>query len=265
MKPAVSTTILNGIATITLNRPEAHNAFDDRLVGDLTAELRRVAIDVKVRVVVIAANGDNFSAGDDLACIERTIDSGSDQPSDFERALDEMLTVLNELNKPTIARVQGAAYGSAIGLLACCDMAIAARDATFCFPQVRLGLVPSVTGSCVLAAIGERYARRYLLTAERFDASEAYRIGLVHDLVEPETLDATVNLLCAHLLHGGPRTLTTTKKFIAAAIHRQRNAASQDEPVLQIATAEAREGVAAYREKRPPAWVKKPRTARSKS
>lgn len=258
-----------GIATITLNRPEVHNAFDDRLITELTTVLARLAADAKVRVVVIAASGDNFSAGADINWMQRSANASAAQNLHDGLALATMLSALDSLNKPTIARVHGAAYGGGIGLVACCDIAIAARDATFSFPEVWLGLVPSVISPYVLAAIGERYARRYFLTAERFDAAEAYRIGLVHDLVERDALDATISALCAHLLRGGPKALAAAKHLIASLAGRNADPTLAEKTARRIATlrasAEGGEGIAAFLGKRSPAWLKKPHNPRKKA
>ena len=172
------------------------------------------------------------------------------------------MRTLNEMKKPTIARVQGAAFGGGVGLVACCDIAIAGTEAAFSLSEVRLGLIPSVISPYVIAAIGEREARRYFLTAERFDAVEARRIGLVHEVVDNDALDAAVANMTAHLLKGGPQALAAAKKLIADVSRRPMDDALSTETARRIAAirveAEGQEGLAAFFEKRPPAWTKKP-------
>ena len=176
-------------------------------------------------------------------------------------AMAGLMRTLHGLRKPTIARVQGAAFGGGVGLVACCDIAIASTEAAFSLSEVRLGLIPSVISPYVIAAIGEREARRYFLTAERFDAAEARRIGLVHDVVESDALDETVAGMAAHLLKGGPQALAAAKKLITDVSRRPMDDALMGETANRIAairvSAEGREGLSSFLEKRPPAWVKK--------
>ena len=168
----------DGIATVTLDRPEVHNAFDDVMVAELTGVLRELDAEPDVRVVILAGNGPSFSAGANLNWMRRTADySAADNERDA-LALATLMNTLYRLSKPTIARVHGPAYAGGLGLVACCDIAVATREAKFCLSEVRLGLVPAVVTPYVMAAIGERQTRRYVLTAETFDAAEAYRIGV---------------------------------------------------------------------------------------
>ena len=175
--------------------------------------------------------------------------------------LANLMRTLDGLTKPTVARVQGAAFGGGVGLVACCDIAIASVEAAFSLSEVRLGLIPSVISPYVIAAIGERAARRYFLSAERFDAGEAMRIGLVHSVVPADALDATVATMVAQLLKGGPQALAAAKKLIADVSRRPMNDALSEETARRIAAirvdSEGREGLSAFLEKRPPAWTKK--------
>src|SRR5690606_19141727 len=182
-----------GVATVTLNRPDRHNAFDDALIAALTQVLRELDADDSVTVVVLAGAGKSFSAGADLNWMRRMADYGREENLADAEALAALMETLNGLDKPTIARVQGAAFGGGVGLVACCDIAIAADTASFCLSEVRLGLIPAVISPYVVTAIGERAARRYFVTAERFDAREAHRLGLVHEVVPAAGLDARVD------------------------------------------------------------------------
>ena len=258
----LQTEIKDGVGTIRMNRPDVHNAFDDALIAALTAELRRLDALPEVRVVVLATSGKSFSAGADLGWMKRMANYSREENLRDARALAGLMRTLNEMKKPTIARVQGAAFGGGVGLVACCDIAIAGTEAAFSLSEVRLGLIPSVISPYVIAAIGEREARRYFLTAERFDAVEARRIGLVHEVVDNDALDAAVANMTAHLLKGGPQALAAAKKLIADVSRRPMDDALSTETARRIAAirveAEGQEGLAAFFEKRPPAWTKKP-------
>src|SRR3954469_25422595 len=189
------------IGIVTLNRPERHNAFDDTLIAELTDALRTLEADASVRVVVLSAAGTSFSAGADLNWMKRMAGFSREENVRDAMALGALMRTLAHLAKPTIARVQGAAYGGGVGLVACCDIAIALQAATFSFSEAKLGLIPAVISPYVIAAIGERAARRYFLTAERFDAAEAWRLGLVHELASsPDDLDEKIGELVESLL-----------------------------------------------------------------
>jgi methylglutaconyl-CoA hydratase len=168
---------------------------------------------------------------------------------------------ISALPKPAVARVQGPAYGGGVGLVACCDIAVGSHAAAFSLSEVRLGLIPAVISPHVIAAIGERQARRYFLTAERFDAAEALRIGLLHAVVEEAQLDAAVNAILDQLLKGGPKALAAAKDLIASVANRPIDRRLVEDTAERIArirvTAEGREGIAAFLEKRPPAWARK--------
>ncbi len=257
--PLLSERRPDGSVWITLNRPEIHNAFDDRLIADLTAELTRLADDAAVRVVVLTGSGKSFSAGADLNWMRKTATYGEAENLADARALAKLMATLNELPKPTIARVNGAALGGGTGLVACCDIVVASAAALFGTTEVRLGLIPSVIGPYVIAAIGLRQARRLVLTGERIGAAEAARIGLVHEVVAADQLDGAVETIVRHLLQGGPAALTAAKRLVRDLAGQPIGPDLIDVTAKLIAalraTAEAREGVAAFLAKRPPSWL----------
>ena len=257
----LQTDINQGVGTIRMNRPDVHNAFDDGFIAALGAELRRLDALPEARVIVLAASGKSFSAGADLNWMRRMAKYSQAENLRDGMALAGLMRTLDGMRKPTIARVQGAAFGGGVGLVACCDIAIASMEAVFSLSEVRLGLIPSVISPYVIAAIGEREARRYFLTAERFDAVEARRIGLVHEVVNIDALDAAVANMTAHLLKGGPQALAAAKKLIVDVSRRPMDDALLAETARRIAAirveAEGQEGLAAFFDKRPPAWSKK--------
>lgn len=247
-----------GVATLTLNRPDRRNAFDDRVIDELAAVLDRISADRTVRVLVVTGAGAAFSAGGDLNWMRRmATQSEAENIADAMR-LAAMLRTLNTLPQPVVARVNGAAFAGGVGLIACSDIAIAADDAVFSISEVRLGLVPSTIGPYVVAAIGQRAARRYCLSGEIFSAAEALRIGLVHDVVVPTELDAAVARVVAALLAGGPSAKARAKRLIAEIAGAPPSDAMMALTARTIAEArastEGREGVAAFLEKRRPAW-----------
>lgn len=249
-----------GVATVTLDRPALHNAFDDALIAALTDALRALGRDEAVRVVLLAARGKSFSAGADLEWMRRTAGYSREENLRDAEALAALMRTLDALPRPTVAVVQGAAYGGGVGLVACCDVAVASSSATFCLSEVRLGLVPAVISPYVVAAIGPRAARRYALTAERFDAAEARRLGLVHEVAAPEALEAAAGRIVAALLAGGPRAVAAAKALVARVARAPLDDALVAETAERIATLraseEGREGLSAFLEKRPPKWVK---------
>ncbi|UEM01487.1 enoyl-CoA hydratase/isomerase family protein [Skermanella rosea] len=249
----------DGIATVTMNRAEVHNAFNDQVIAEMTATLRRLGEDDRVRAVVLRAAGKSFSAGADLGWMQRMAGYGPDENLRDAEGLAELMRTLNFLPRPTVAVVQGAAFGGGVGLVACCDIAIAAEGASFSLSEVKLGLIPAVISPYVVAAIGERASRRYFLTAERFAADEALRIGLVHQVVPADKLDETLDSVLARLADGGPAAQKAAKDLIFAVAHRPVNAAVIRDTAERIATirasSEGREGLAAFLEKRKPAWT----------
>lgn len=261
MAKLVQTEIAGGVATVRMNRPEVHNALDDALLAELSDALATVRDDSAVRLIVLAGAGKSFSAGADLDWMRRMADNSYEENLAGARRLASFLRALNDLSKPVIARVHGAAFGGAVGLISCCDIAIAVEQATFALSETRLGIIPSVISPYVVAAIGPRYARRYVLTGERFDAAEAARIGLVHRVVPADALDAAVAEMAAALLLAGPAAQAAGKRLVADVAGRPLDNALVEETSRRIArlraTPEGREGMTAFLEKRRPAWVPK--------
>ncbi|HEY7706273.1 MAG TPA: enoyl-CoA hydratase/isomerase family protein [Gaiellaceae bacterium] len=250
----------DGRALVTLNRPEVHNAFDDALVVRLINELRQLEASDRVRVVLLTGSGRTFCAGADLAWMSRTAGYGQAENLADALGLAELMQTLDRLAKPTIALVQGPAYGGGVGLVACCDLAVAAPAARFRFSEVRLGLVPAVISPYVVTAIGARAARRYFLTGERFTAAEALRLGLVHEVVVADQLQRAAERMLGALLEGGPRAQAEAKRLVADVTNKPLEPALLDETAKRIASvrasAEGREGITAFLEKRKPNWVK---------
>ncbi len=248
----------DGVCVISLNRTDIHNAFDDRLIRDLTACLEGLGADDAVRAVVLTGKGRSFSAGADLNWMRRMAGYGEADNLADARDLAKLMKTLNELPKPTIAKVNGAALGGGVGLVCCCDIAIANDQAMFGTTEVRLGLIPSVIGPYVIAAIGARQARRIMLTGERFGAVEALRIGLVHQVEAADALDQAVEAVLGHLLASGPRAIEAGKALVHDLSMRPITPEIVDETAKRIArlraTPEAKEGLGAFLEKRSPTW-----------
>ena len=248
-----------GVATVTLNRPEIHNAFDDRLIAELTGVLQRLEADARVRVVVLTGAGKSFSAGADLNWMKRMALYSEGENRRDALALATLMRTLDALNKPTLAQVQGAAIAGGCGLVACCDIALAAERASFAISEVRLGLIPAVISPYVVAAIGARAARRYFLSAESFDAREAERLGLVHGVFKADQLQLGVDQLCDLLVANGPAALAAAKRLIRDVARAPLDDALVAETARRIAEirvgAEGREGIASFLEKRKPRWT----------
>ena len=247
-----------GVATITLNRPELHNAFDDQLIAQLTTIFKAVGQDNNVRVMILAAKGKSFCAGADLNWMKRMVDYSYEQNFADASALAEMFLVLNELPKPTIARVQGAAFGGAVGLIACCDMAIGSKLSKFCLSEVKLGLMPATISPYVIEAIGARQARRYFTTAEIFSSRRARRIGLLSEAVTEEELDSTIEGLVEKLLKNAPNAVAAAKQLIfdvrdIPAGEELINLTSSRIAATRISE-EGQEGLNAFLQKRRPNW-----------
>jgi len=247
-----------GIASVILDRPERHNAFDDGMIAEMIELLGKLEQDDGVRVLVLRAAGKSFSAGADLNWMRRMADYDLAQNQDDAMQLAELMRRLNCFPKPTIALVQGAAYGGGVGLVACCDIAIASPAASFCLSEVKLGLIPAVISPYVIEAIGARAARRFMLTAEHFDAEQACRLGLVHEVVEAQDLDAKLDSIVESLLAAGPAAQSAVKELIRMVSNKPiddeliRDCAQR---IARIrASGEAREGLSAFLEKRKPNW-----------
>lgn len=251
-----------GVATLCLNRPELHNAFDAGLIATLTAALERVGADPDVRAVVLGGSGASFSAGADLQWMRAMAGASQEENRTDSLALARLMRTLDELPKPTIARVHGASFGGGVGLVACCDIAIAVEGARFGLTESRLGLLPAVISPYVIAAIGPRQARRWFATGEHFDAATACDIGLVHQVVPAAGLDAAVQAQLDLLRKAGPVAAASAKILV-----REVCAAGGDRDALDRANAaliaalrasdEGREGLSAFLEKRAPRWTQK--------
>jgi len=247
-----------GVARVTLNRAELRNAFDDALIKKLHAAFEDVSKDKSVRVMVLAGNGPAFCAGADLNWMKRMAGYGYPENLADAKGLAEMLAALDRLPKPTIARVHGPVFAGGTGLVAACDIAVGTPEAKFCLSEAKLGLSPATISPYVMRAMGERIARRYFLTAEVFDAQEAFRIGMLSLLVPANELDSTVNSLVQHLLAGGPEAHAKIKALIRAVAGRRPDDALVAETAKHIAeirgSAEGKEGIAAFLEKRKASW-----------
>jgi methylglutaconyl-CoA hydratase len=248
------------VVRIALDRPDVHNAFDAALIAELTAALVRIDADPAPRAVVLTGHGASFSAGADLAWMRGMAQaSESENRADSER-LARLMRTLNYLSKPTIARINGAAYGGGVGLIACCDIAIAADSAKFGLTEVKLGLIPAVISPYVIAATGARHARRLFLTGETFDAAEAARIGLIDRAVPAQELDAAIAATLALLARGGPLAQAEAKQLVlrSGGTTLEQAQRRDDANAALIArlrvSAEGQEGLAAFLDKRAPAW-----------
>jgi methylglutaconyl-CoA hydratase len=248
------------VAYITMNRPDRHNAFDDVLIAELTEALRSMEAEDGIRAVVLSGAGKSFSAGADLNWMKRMAGFSIDENRRDAMGMATLMRTLAHLRKPTLARVHGAAYGGGVGLVACCDIAVAAQSASFSLTEAKLGLIPAVISPYVIAAIGERAARRYFLTAERFDAAEAWRLGLVHELAgDAGSLDERIGEIVDAILACSPAAQREAKDLIRAVASRPVTSELIQDTAERIAkiraSPEGREGVAAFLEKRRASWV----------
>lgn len=248
------------IGLITMNRPERHNAFDDALIAELTDALRSMEAEDGIRVVILSGAGKSFSAGADLNWMKRMAGFSADENRRDAMGLATLMRTLAHLRKPTLARVHGAAYGGGVGLVACCDIAVASQSAAFSLSEAKLGLIPAVISPYVVAAIGERAARRYFLTGERFEAAEAWRLGLVHEITSDfESLDDRVGEIVDAMLACGPVAQREAKDLIRAVASRPVTSELIQDTAERIAkirsSPEGREGVAAFLEKRRASWI----------
>ncbi|MHC9085794.1 enoyl-CoA hydratase-related protein [Luteimonas sp. RIT-PG2_3] len=258
MPDALSIERSGAVARIRMQRPELHNAFDAGLIASLTSALGQLGADTSVRVVVVEGAGASFSAGADLNWMRAMASASEADNREDALALARLMRTLDELPKPTIARVHGAAFGGGVGLVACCDIAIGVPEAKFGLTESKLGLLPAVISPYVIAAIGTRQARRWFATAEIFDAARAKDIGLLHDVVAADALDAAVDRQIALLLKAGPVASAAAKQLVrhVAALH-DRDRIDQDNAALIAAlrvSAEGQEGLTAFLDKRAAAW-----------
>ena len=254
------TEVDDSVGIVTLNKEERHNAFDQQLIDELTHALLSLDADPAARVIVLSSAGKSFCAGADLNWMKRAITNTAQENLHDAHAFARLMRTLNELSKPTIARVHGPAFGGGVGLIAACDIALATYDAQFALTEVKLGILPAVVAPYLMAAIGERQCRRYLLSAERFSAAEAYRIGLVHEIVPgEEELDEAIGEIIDSLLKNGPNAQAECKALLRIVAGQPIDDATVEETTQRAAivrsTPEGHEGLSAFLEKRKPNWI----------
>jgi methylglutaconyl-CoA hydratase len=251
------------VAAVTLNRAQVHNAFDDTLIAELTAALQSLATDSAVHALVLTGAGTTFSAGADLNWMRGMAQASESENRDDALRLAKLLRTLQFFPKPTIARVNGSAYGGGVGLIACCDIAIGVAGAKFSLSEVKLGLVPAIIAPYVVQAVGPRQARRLFVSAEVFDAAEAARIGLLHQCVAPEQLDAAIDRQLHFLAKGGPAAQHEAKQLALRTAGMTLEACERIDVEnaeliarLRVST-EGQQGLSAFLDKRPPRWAAK--------
>ena len=249
-----------GVAQVTLNNPDKHNAFDDQMIIELTNAFNALAANANVRIMLLKSEGKSFSAGADLEWMKRMASYSYQQNLNDARALAAMLKALHQMPIPTITRVQGAAFGGAVGLISCCDIAVASSKASFALSEVKIGLVPSTISPYVIAAIGERHAKRYFMTAERFDTNTALQISLVHEAVEEQFLDDKVEQLITAILSNGPEAVVAAKQLVFAVSGKAIDSSLIEHTCEVIAgirvSAQGQEGLSAFLDKQKPHWLK---------
>lgn len=251
--------VQSGVQTITLSRPDVRNAFNDEVIAELKNAFLAVAHNSEVRCVVLAAEGPAFCAGADLNWMRRMADYTHAENLADAGELAAMLSAIYSCPKPTIARVQGDVVAGGVGLIAACDMVVSVDTAHFCLSEVKLGLIPATISPYVIRAMGARAAHRYFLTAERFDAHEAHRVGLVHEVVPPDALDSQVDEWVQALLKASPNALRACKKLLQDVAEREINDPLIRQTVEGIAdiraSSEGKEGVQSFLQKRKPGWL----------
>jgi len=248
-----------GVANVMLNNPDKHNAFDDAIILQLTELFQTIAKRDDIRVMVLSATGKSFSAGADLGWMKRMASYSYQQNLTDANALATMLHCLNFLPQPTIAKIQGAAFGGAVGLASCCDIVIAADKASFCLSEVKLGLIPATISPYVIKAIGLKACRRYFQTAERFFANKAQQLGLVDEVVDLEQLDSAVETMLNTLLANSPQAVRQAKQLAFDVAYQPINQTLLSDTSERIASirvsTEGQEGLTAFFEKRAPNWL----------
>lgn len=251
----------SGIATLTMARPEIHNAFDDKVIAELRRILSELAARDDLRLLVLAAEGKSFSAGADASWMRRMAGYSHQENRHDARELAGLMKQLDRFPAPTLARVQGAAFGGGVGLVACCDFSIASERASFCLSEVKIGLIPATISPYVIAAIGARAARRYAISAERFSAAEAQQLGLVTQCVTDEQLDASVSAFCQNLLNNSPAAMAAAKTLIRDYQSRDIDDELIEDSCTRIAdirvSPEGQEGLSAFLDKRQASWIRK--------
>jgi methylglutaconyl-CoA hydratase len=250
----------NGVATVTFNNADKHNAFDDVIIKTLTDIFNDIAKRDDIKVMVLAANGKSFSAGADLGWMKRMASYSYEDNLKDANALAQMLKALNFLPQTTIAKIQGAAFGGAVGLASCCDIVIASNKASFCFSEVKLGLIPATISPYVVNAIGLKASRRYFQTAERFFSNKAMQLGLVDEVVEADDLTPAVDKMITTLLSNSPAAMRQAKQLAFDVAYQDINEQLLNETSARIASIrvsnEGQEGLSAFFEKRSPSWQK---------
>lgn len=250
---------LAAIATVTLNRPDVRNAFNETTIAEITQVFRELDADATIRAVVLAANGPAFCAGADLNWMRKMADYSHAENIADAGQLAEMLRTIYICSKPVVAKVQGDCYAGGMGLVAACDIVVSADGANYCLSEVKLGLIPATISPYVIKAMGESAARRYFITAERFSAAEAHRIGFVHELVSAETLDEKVAEIVKSLVSNSPNAVRQAKRLVQEVASRELTGeliAATVEGIAHIrASEEGREGVRSFLEKRKPGWL----------
>jgi len=246
-------------AVVWLARPDVRNALDARLIAELTETFMTLGDDSEVRAIVLAGRGKAFCAGADLNAMRRSAQASQADNRADALAMATLLHTIHTCPKPTIARVHGACMAGGMGLAAACDIAVAAREARFALTETRLGLIPAMISPYILRAIGPRAASRWFLSAEVFEAAEAWRMGLVHELCEADELDARINALLGSFMLASPHALAESKRLIHDLSGRPIDAAVLEDTAARLAaqraTEDGREGIAAFLEKRAPRWV----------
>ncbi len=246
-------------ATVTLNRPEVRNAFNDEVIFELTNAFHELGGRDDVRCIVLAGNGPAFCAGADLNWMRRMASYSHRENFADAAALAEMLRVIYRCPKPTIARVQGDVYAGGMGLVAACDMAVSVDSAQYCLSEVKLGLIPATISPYVIRAMGARAAHRFFLTAERFGAAEALRIGLVHQMVRAADLDQAVGALARNLVQAGPQAVSLCKQLVHEVAGHDISPDLIASTVRSIAdirvSPEGRDGIQSFLDKRRPGWL----------
>jgi methylglutaconyl-CoA hydratase len=249
-----------GFVTVTMNRPDVHNAFDDVLIKKMTLTLQEIDKQDDVLAIIIRGSGKSFSAGADLNWMRRMADYSWEQNYQDSLALASLMSTLAGMRKTTIAAVQGAAFGGGVGLVACCDIAIASNKAKFCLSEVKLGLIPAVISPYVVEAIGKRNANRYFITAEIFNGIQAKDLGLVSEVVDIDGFDAHIENLLDGIAKNGPESIYAAKKLIELVANKKISEDLIRETASRIAdqraSSEGKEGVSAFLEKRNPNWIK---------
>ncbi|WP_028601857.1 enoyl-CoA hydratase/isomerase family protein [Ottowia thiooxydans] len=256
---AIRTSVKNQVATVVLSRPALRNAFNEEVIADLSEAFSQLGDDPQVRAIVLMAEGPAFCAGADLNWMRRMADYSREENERDAEKLAFMMRTIYECPKPTIARVQGDVYAGGMGLVAACDLAVSVDTAHFCLSEVKLGLTPATISPYVIRAMGPRAAHRYFLTAERFDAAQALRIGFVHEVVPADQLDATVSTWVAAFLAGSPTALKECKKLVQYVADRDITRLLVDHTVKAIAdiraSDEGKEGVQSFLNKSKPSWL----------